>query len=240
MKLQYLGDSKDSFKWDYHDYLTSALGYPVLNIVLMLTPDDNTNHGETPSRLFPARKTIIDFCFDLKQSRDIELIRSLPSATNAGYRIDLHKSQMYLTNGNRKEYLSGLCREERQVLFLDPDNGFEPEKSRNHKHLLYSDVDAILDQVSETTVVSVFHHFRRVPFEVDFARIGERVPRGCITALYWTSLMFVAIGKKNNVIEKVATVNRQFAKSRPVSVLPLTTCGPGTSDGEKARSLFDL
>jgi len=62
MKLQYLGDSKDSFKWDYHDYLTDALGYNLLNILLMITPDDETNEGKTNPDWFPARKEIIDFC----------------------------------------------------------------------------------------------------------------------------------------------------------------------------------
>jgi hypothetical protein len=27
MKLQYLGDSKDSFKWDYHDWLASEMKF---------------------------------------------------------------------------------------------------------------------------------------------------------------------------------------------------------------------
>jgi len=43
MKKQYLGDSKDSFKWDYHDFLAGELNYPVLNIMLMMTPDDESN-----------------------------------------------------------------------------------------------------------------------------------------------------------------------------------------------------
>jgi hypothetical protein len=47
MKRQYLGDSKDCFKWDYHDYLMSALGYKILNILLMMTPDDKSNDGKT-------------------------------------------------------------------------------------------------------------------------------------------------------------------------------------------------
>lgn len=55
MKLQYLGDSKDSFKWDYHDYLIRELGYPVLVIGLMLTPDDDTNHGQSDPSQYPAQ-----------------------------------------------------------------------------------------------------------------------------------------------------------------------------------------
>jgi len=41
MKLQYLGDSKDSFKWDYHDFLARGLGYSKFTIALMMTPDDD-------------------------------------------------------------------------------------------------------------------------------------------------------------------------------------------------------
>jgi hypothetical protein len=108
MKLQYLGDSKDSFKWDYHDYLTSALGYSTLTYVPMLTPDDNSRHGKTPPQLFPAKKCVIDFCRDLRQHQNLELIRNLPLATRSGYRVELHKGQTRLTNQTRTDYFSGL------------------------------------------------------------------------------------------------------------------------------------
>jgi len=34
MKLQYPGDSKDGFKWDYHHFLMEALGYSRLKLFL--------------------------------------------------------------------------------------------------------------------------------------------------------------------------------------------------------------
>ncbi len=70
MKLQYLGDSKDSFKWDYHDFLVSELEYPLLNIALMMTPDNNGNDGKTKSSLFPAKEEIEEFCQYLKKRID--------------------------------------------------------------------------------------------------------------------------------------------------------------------------
>ncbi len=79
MKLQYLGDSKDSFKWDYHDYVTNALGFKVLNILLMMTDDDNTNEGKTKPDWFPARSEIIQFCHELREERAISKIMSLPT-----------------------------------------------------------------------------------------------------------------------------------------------------------------
>jgi len=91
MKRQYLGDSKDSFKWDYLDYLTTGLDYPLLNVVLMLTPDDNSKQGKTKPELFPSREQVIDFCRVLKKQKDFQLIKKLPKSTGSKYRVELHK-----------------------------------------------------------------------------------------------------------------------------------------------------
>ena len=219
MKIQYLGDSKDSFKWDYLDYLTAGLDYPLLNVALMLTPDDNSNHGKTHPDLFRSRETILYFCQDLKKHRNIQLIKQLTVASGSKYLVELHKGETYLTHRNRREYFSDLSSEKRQVLFLDPDNGFEPEKSRNGKHVLYSDVEAILKQMSKEAVISVFQHFRYISFNKDFARIKERIPSGYTTALYWHSLMFVTISKTKEIIETVSELNHQYSQRYPVKVL---------------------
>ncbi|MCX5636439.1 MAG: hypothetical protein NTX52_01940 [Planctomycetota bacterium] len=220
MKKQYLGDSRDSFKWDYHDYLTSALGFFALNVVLMLTPDDDSNHGKTHPSQFPARESVIDFCRKLSCHRKIQLIKTLPSATGSKYLVELHKGETYFKKNDRKEYFSGFSGAKRQVVFLDPDNGFEPEKSSNEKHVLYSDVEAILAQTSDDTVISVFQFFRRIPFCKDFDRIKERLPSGYATAIYWHPLMFVSISKTKEAREKVGAINYRYSQQRsPVKLL---------------------
>jgi hypothetical protein len=186
----------------------------------MLTPDDCSRDGRTQPELFPARKAVIEFCFDLRKQRDIQVVQRLPKTTGSSYLVELHNGEIYLTSQNRREYFSGLSREKRQVLFLDPDNGFEPEKSRSVKHVLYSDVDAILKHISGEAVISVFQHFRRISFDKDFARITERLLSGYATAIYWHSLMFVAISKTREMIEKVIAVNRQYSQGRlPIKIL---------------------
>ena len=127
MKLQFLGDAKDSFKWDYHDYLTDKLGFEVLNILLMMTPDDKTNHGKLNATLFPARKKIILFCKKIRAKMNVSIIETLPSETGASYKVNLHKPDIYLTKQNRKSYYTELIRPIDQVVFLDPDTGLEPE-----------------------------------------------------------------------------------------------------------------
>ncbi len=222
MKLQYLGDSKDSFKWDYHDYLTSKLGYSFFNIVLMMTPDDKGNDGKTPPSDFPARIEIIDFCKELRKNRNLDLVTKLPSRTGAEYIVKLHKPNTYITNQNRISYFSGITAEKDQVVFLDPDNGFQPDGKFDEKHLLYSEVDCLLKQISDGSVISVFQHFRRRRFAEDFEHIRDCLSEFsicCVTAIYWNFLMFVCLSKSKEIIEKVLRINENYAKTHPVTII---------------------
>jgi hypothetical protein len=216
MKRQYLGDSKDSFKWDYLDTLTSVLGYTKLNITLMLTPDDGGNDGKTSPERFPARPLILEFCHNLRRHREFQKLRQLPSSTGASYTLELHKPDVFFSNSIRKTYFSGYSQEANQLIFLDPDNGFEPEKNCTAKHVGYSDIEAITNQIPAASTISVFQHFRRIPFAKDFSRIKERIGSDHVAALYWHSLMFVTIASNRATIAKVIEANHSYANSRPV------------------------
>jgi len=219
MKRQYLGDSKDSFKWDYLHFLVEALGYSHLNIAWMMTPDDYGTDGGTPPEIFPARQEVLRLCNLLRSVRDPALVSGLPATTGARYAVRFHKPDEHFSNGKRACYFSGIDSDPNQVLFLDPDNGFEPERSFSEKHVLYSDVDGIIKTISPASVVTVFQHFRRTKFPDDFARIRERLQSGCSTAIYWRSLMFVSISSSPATIERVCEANREYAKHRPAKVI---------------------
>src|SRR4030042_1762143 len=218
MKLQYLGDSKDSFKWDYHDYLTQEFRYPFLNIALMMTPDDESNEGKSHPSLFPARSEIIEFCKHLREKRGLEEIRCLHEKKGSNYTVEFLNGSTFITNQNRSQYFSGLSANTKQLLFLDPDNGFEPEKS-SERHVLYSDIASLIGQISNDSVISVFQHFRRKSFVEDFARIKHRLYSGYATAIYWHSLMFVATGKSQKVIAQVSEANKKYSRTHPVKVI---------------------
>lgn len=219
MKLQYLGDVKDSFKWDYHDYLVSELKYPLFNIAFMLTPDDSSSDGKLDPSGFKARTEIINFCHEIRQERSLAAVKRLSEKAEASYRIGFHKGDTHFDNGSRVEYFSGIDRSDNQVFFLNPDNGFEPEKSCNEKHVRYTDITRILEQLPEKSVVSVFQHQRRISFPDDFARINERIETGYSTAIYWHSLMFMAISKSETVIKRVISANSKYAERNLVKVI---------------------
>lgn len=219
MKRQYLGDSKDSFKWDYLHFLVGALGYGQLQIVWMMTPDDHGPDGGTPPERFQARPEILKFCNRLKKMRDPGLLVDLPATTSAPYEVSLYKPDENLVKTSRGTYFSDLTNGSDQVIFLDPDNGFEPERSFNEKHVRYSEVEEILKRVSPASVITVFQHHRRQNFPDDLARIRQRLYSGNSTAIYWHSLMFVSISSSTDRISRVGEVNREYARNRPVQLI---------------------
>jgi hypothetical protein len=219
MKRQYLGDSKDSFKWDYHQYLAHEVGCKELQIVWMMTADDGGPDGRTPPERFPAHPEIIKFCKRLCKTREPGMLAELPDTTGARYKVRLYKPGEYFSNFESAAYFSELQVAPDTLLFLDPDNGFEPEKSCSKKHVRYTEVAKLLKQTPSGGVISVFQHFRRKAFDEDFARIRERLNGSCSTAIFWHSLMFVCISSSAKRIGDVLRANRKYAQSRPVNVL---------------------
>lgn len=224
MKLQYLGDSKDCFKWDYHHFLADALGAEQLQVVWMMTPDDGSTHGATPPDRFPARPEILALCRDLRTTRNPELLLTLPQLTGARYAMTFRDPASDSEPGSRglePALLESfdLCPAPRSVILLDPDNGFEPERNPTSRHLRYADLGALVGRLPESSLITVFQHFRRRAFTADLARIRERLHGGHSTALYWQSVMFVAIASSSARIDEVRFINQQYASVRPASVI---------------------
>jgi hypothetical protein len=133
--------------------------------------------------------------------------------------VNIHNQGQYFSNRNRSEYFGNLSCDSSELLFLDPDNGFEPEKSCGEKHVTYKEVDDLLCKLKPQGVISVFHHFRRIPFEKDFKRIKERLVGCHATAIYWHSLMFVAVSKSIEAISYVINANRNYSECYPVKMI---------------------
>ena len=72
MKLQYLGDSRDSFKWHYHDFLMNQNpGVDSFGYVPMLRPDNGTKEGNTNAYDYEGSIEIQEFCDMLRETRNI-------------------------------------------------------------------------------------------------------------------------------------------------------------------------
>src|SRR5688572_18678991 len=173
MKCQYLGDSKDSFKWDYHDFITTTLDFRYFQVVWMMTPDDASSDGKTPPERFPARPQTLHFCNLLRRSRNPKDLLQLPIVTYAPYEVSLYKSEEFFGAASRDSYFRGIEQGPERLVFLDPDNGFEPEGGVSDKHVTYAEVDQLLKSISPGSLISIFQHHRRKKFIHDFQEIRE-------------------------------------------------------------------
>lgn len=129
----------------------------------------------------------------------------------------------YIKRNSRKLYFTGLTNDEKQIVFLDPDSGFEPERSFSEKHVRYSEIFSILEQISFESIVSVFQHFRRIKFIQDFRRIRQRINdfRTPVhtTAIFWHQLMFVLISKSEQIIRRVHSINKAYSSMYPIELI---------------------
>ena len=105
------------------------------------------------------------------------------------------------------------------MVFLDPDNGFEPEGGFSEKHVTYAEVEQLLRLISPCSVISVFQIHRRKKFVDDFALIRERLRSGYATAICWHSLMFVTVVSTTTLIARVLKANQEYARDNPVKVI---------------------
>lgn len=130
MKLQYLGDSKDAFKWDYLDVLVNEIGAQFLDIIPMKTSPDDSKEGMTLPSQFPATTEVNEFCGHLQRNRSLTELTKLPHFTGRKYDIRLHKPNIEFQNNSefRSRYFSDICfkNNRNNVMFLDPDIGFQP------------------------------------------------------------------------------------------------------------------
>ncbi|MDA7968175.1 MAG: hypothetical protein MPK31_04475 [Gammaproteobacteria bacterium] len=234
MKLQYLGDSKDAFKWDYLNFLAGELRSKTLHYVPMWTQNDSTRQGETDPKEFPAPENILAFCDALHKVRCSGnfvdaccKISDLPKmCSGGGYSLQVHKKDKKFRNAGRDDYFSDIDVASEQLLFVDPDIGFEPKKA-TAKHVGYSDIEKVWKRLEshapdESWVVVVFQHSRRMDrsFHKHYEEIKARLSLPDSfdsTALFWCEkAMFVAIGSPAR-INAVRDANIKYQKQcRPV------------------------
>jgi hypothetical protein len=226
VKRQYLGDSKDAFKWDYLSHLVHELGFPRLQVIPMLTANDPTGHGESEPEYFnQARPKILEFCRHLRECRSNEdallEIRNLPAFTREQFAVDLYKPEVVFENSTRSRYFRDTDTGTTRLIFLDPDNGFEPAKKCSAKHVRYCEIELLLQKIPSESAVVVFQHFRRKSFPEEFANIRASLYGGHSTAVYWGKfLMLILVSRSQETILAARDINCHYSASRGLAELP--------------------
>lgn len=236
MQLQYLGNSRDAFKWEYLDFLAKELEVPVLKVVPMLTPDGDSRKGSTPPSLFPSLEGIQKFCCHLQKNRRLKEIRKLPKYTNAKdkYKVKLYKENEIFFGGSEKreryfsDIISDIKHAAKEIVFLDPGIGFCFSESASREHVTYSDIWTILDKVDESAVIVAYQYrWPFTKFEVHYGKIAGKLEEYACdkTALLGGGAsILVAISKSEERIDRVRCINEHYKKQlcprrRPVKLI---------------------
>ncbi len=212
MKLQFLGDSRDSFKWDLLHFVvtTAAPPFDELYVVPMLTPDESTSHGGTPPERFDCRPQVLSLLRELRLEprhlRKLERLgrlRGLPC-----FRVTVYRPEELMGNGSaRASHFANIPLRHRRnsVVFFDPDNGFETVTQHGRKWLRLDEVNDALSQIPGKSALVVFQ-FRPQgkSWREYLPALSERTGDKChFGAIYEGHLAFIFLSKARDTFDRL-------------------------------------
>jgi hypothetical protein len=226
MKLQYLGDSRDAFKWDLLHWICvdSVPQFTRLLFVPLLTPDvPDLRHGETPHKRFPCREDIRPILDALgRYPRSFEPLKRLGEIDQARrFETVIYKQNEYLGKGaSRALYWGDLNRylAPNTIVFLDPDTGFEPEHPESDKDewVQHGEVKWLLNSIDDSSAVVVYQHrpqrkawpavFEALACHLDYSRRA--------VVAFESNLAFVGLARDLKTGDRLADAIRRYANAR--------------------------
>lgn len=221
MKLQYLGDARDSFKWDLLHYVAteSVPHFEELHVVPMLTGPDSRPHGNTPPEWFDCRPQILPFVHGLREEpRNLENIVGLGQIPGlAQLHVTLHHPERSFADGaTRQAYFADLAPQaQRSIVFLDPDTGLGPTGRAGTTRVGFDEATEILESLNEESVLAIFQYRPRVRWPDLFARIEGslgQVPHLC--AIHEANLAFVFLARSQATFNAVVATLNQYVQER--------------------------
>lgn len=226
MKLQFLGDAPDAFKWDLLHWICtrSSPRFDEFVFVPMLTPDiEGSNEGRTPHHRFECRNFIRSFVASLKaEPRSLTRINTLGAAEPnlAPFRVSIFEPERYIGSGSqRAEYWSGFVPEKlaNSVVFLDPDNGFETKTQRGTKWIRHAELKDLLLRLPQSSIAVVYQHRPHRTWVDLFEELKESLEYvHTLVVVYEGNLAFVAIAGAASGGKRILPAIQSYANEHPV------------------------
>lgn len=229
MKLQYLGDARDAFKWDLLHWICTDACFSTLVFVPLLTPDDEgSGEGLIPHHRFKCQDFIRPFLDSLKEEpRSLARISKLGALNpEKQFRVHVFAPDRLIGSGSRRgDYWADLDpgKLENSVVFFDPDNGYETKTQRGPKWIEHGELKSLLESLPETSVAVVYQHRPRRTWVEMFADLSNRLSYvHTAVAAHESSLAFIAMAGNKAAGKRIAHSIEQYAKLHPaVSFTPL-------------------
>jgi hypothetical protein len=169
MKLQYLGDARDAFKWDLLHWICtrSSPAFSELVFVPLLTRDiQGSNEGRVPHHYFQCQDFLRPFVASLvEEPRSLMRIAGLGSVQPRSFKVTVFSPERFLHSGTkRREYWAEFdpTKMKNAVVFFDPDNGYETRTCNGQKWIRHSELEDLFTRLPETSIAAVYQHRPRL------------------------------------------------------------------------------
>ena len=229
MKLQYLSDARDAFKWDILHWVCtqSTPAFSRLVYVPLLTPPDKPNEGRIPGRIphqrFPCRDFIRAFLASIKtEPRTLERISALGTAEpTRTFQVSVFAPGRFIgTGARRREYWSDFdaSKLENSVVFFDPDNGFETKTQHGQSWIRHSELKSLFAMLPETSIVVVYQHRpQRQRWENVFTELEKMIDYAhTVAAAYEPNLAFVAVAGNRASGQRATAAIKKYAEEHTI------------------------
>lgn len=205
VKEQYVGDINDYRKYALLRALADG-GRIKIGVCWMLTADDNSGHGSDRAYLSdPERNRHSD-------PELFDILASLPNEHDSRWLIEIEQAGTvpgatyfndHLTDDlrSRTEFWNGCLRAlaDRDLVFLDPDNGLEVQsvKKGRKNSSKYVYLDEVRDIFASEKSVLIYQHFPRKPRDQFIAdsckRLKEVAPNASTLTFRTSKVVFLLL-----------------------------------------------
>lgn len=90
-----------------------------------------------------------------------DIFKKIEENFNSKNLIYKNGNLLFLHKANRDDYLDSysgcIQKDNKQLIFFDPDNGFEPKKCKE-KHIKYCEVKKFYDEMNDGSIIVVYQH----------------------------------------------------------------------------------
>jgi hypothetical protein len=236
MKLQYLGDARDAFKWDLLHWICTRSSPPFTTLVFvpLLTRDvPGSNEGRTPHHRFNCRAFIRPFLVSLQEEpRTLDRISALGKLEpHRTFQVAVFARDRFIDAvARREDYWSGFdpSKLDDSVVFFDPDNGFETKTRRGSSWIRHSELKNLFARLPETSPAVVYQHRPHRTWD-DEARLDGTKTAGVFTdlkkqidymdmvvAAYENDLAFVAMAANHATGRRINAAIKTYTDAHPV------------------------
>ena len=241
MKLQYLGDARDAFKWDILHWICTTSTLTNLIFVPLLTDDrEGSGEGLIPHHRFKCKDFIRPFLDSLKEEpRSLKRISLLGTIDpEKQFQVSVVAPERVIGSGTkRRDYWSDfdVSTLEKSVVFFDPDNGYETKtrylkkKPTGSKWIGHDELRNLFAQLPQTSIAVVYQHKPHRKWSDLFGDLTENlayVHTAVVT--HESDLAFVAMAGNAVTGKEITAAMQEYADRNPPVVFTSLFNGKGT------------